>query len=293
MRKGILALLLCMLIALAAPAAASNFYLIEDSNTRRLTEDELWEWQYEALGYVLNEIYARHGYHFESGSGYARYFVTQEWYRERPQNVKNSEILEELTSIEKSNERLIRRVRSDMQAQGNENPEGRGLLPIAYSSEESGMEFKLTDVESYRVMNVFSGPGTKYYRGANGRAMASTNGEIWVCGWEGDWLLIMYDMNNGAARVGYVNKKFIDNRRELEIPDVEFEYREATLRTDSELTDDPKKAKNIIGVVRSDQNVSYLGGYRWEGRNWAYIEAKVDGKMARGFVSAELVQVKD
>lgn len=293
MKKGILALLLCLLIALAAPAAASDFYLIEDSNTRRLTEDELLKWQYEALGYVLNEIYARHGYHFESGSSYARYFVTQEWYRERPQNVKNAEILAELTPIEKSNERLIKRVRADMAAQGNENPEGRGLLPIAYSPEESGMEFTLTDVESYRTMKVFSGPGAQYYRGANGRAVASANGEIWVCGWEGDWLLILYQTNKGPSRVGYVNREYIDNRKELEIPEVQFEYRDATLRTDSELTDDPWEAENIIGMVRADQKVSYLGGYRHEGRNWAYIEAKVDGKMARGFVAAELVQVSN
>lgn len=288
-----MALVLCLLLAFASAASASNFYMIEDSNTRRLTEDELREWQYEALGYVLNEIYARHGYHFESGSSYARYFVTQEWYRERPQNVKNAEILAELTPIEKSNERLIKRVRADMLSEGDENPEGRGLLPISYSSEDSGMEFKLTDVQSYRVMNVFSGPGPYYYRGSKGRAMASTNGEIWVCGWEGDWLLIQYDMNNGASRVGYVNKKFIDNRAKLDIPKVQFEYRDAMLRTDSELTDDPKKAKNIIGVIRADQKITYLGGYRCEGKNWAYVEAWIDNKKARGFVSAELIQVSD
>ena len=288
-----MALVLCLLLVFAATASASNFYLIEDSDTRRLTEDELREWQYEALGYVLNEIYARHGYHFESGSSYARYFVTQEWYRERPQNIRNSEILAELSPIEKSNERLIKRVRADMLSEGDENLEGRGLLPVEYSSEESGMEFKLMDVQSYRVMNVFSGPSNYSYRGANGRAMASSNGQIWVCGWDGDWLLIMYDMNNGASRVGYVNKKFIDNRSKLDIPKVQFEHRKATLRVDSELTDDPKKAENVIGVIRAEQTVSYLGGYRCQGRNWAYVEAYVDGKMARGFVAAELIQVKD
>jgi len=65
------------------------------------------------------------------------------------------------------------------------------------------------------------------------------------------------------------------------------------LRTDSELTDDPKKAKNIIGVIRADQKITYLGGYRCEGKNWAYVEAWIDSKKARGFVSAELIQVMD
>ena len=54
-------LALCLTMLLGGTASASNFYLIEDSNTRLLTRDELWEWQYDALGYVFNEIFARHG----------------------------------------------------------------------------------------------------------------------------------------------------------------------------------------------------------------------------------------
>ena len=65
MRKKLTAFLCATLLFVSAlsAASASNFYLIADSDTRELTRDELWEWQYEALGYILNEIFARHGYH--------------------------------------------------------------------------------------------------------------------------------------------------------------------------------------------------------------------------------------
>ena len=78
--KTIITLCLTLVLLLDASAQASNFYLIEDSDTRLLTRSELWEWQYDALGYVFNEIFARHGYHFEAGGKYESYFKAQDWY---------------------------------------------------------------------------------------------------------------------------------------------------------------------------------------------------------------------
>ena len=292
MKKRILAVALCLLMMFAATASASNYHLIEDSDTRKLTEEELLEWQYGALGYVLNEIYARHGYHFVSGSAYERYFAAQEWYVEQPEEVKNYDILSGLSPIEKNNERLIKRVRADMLIAGNENPEGRGLQPVVYSSENSSMEFTKMKLEAYRLLKVFSGPSNKYYRGAKGRAQVSPNGPIWVCGYEGNWVLIMYDTNKDVCRVGYIEKKLIDNRKTLVIPELKFEYRKATIRTNSILTDDPKASKNIIDIIRSEREAVYLGSYQYEGKNCAYIETKVGGKMVRGFVAAEQVRVE-
>lgn len=80
--------ILCSILTLAILAAmlplgsalADRMYLIPDSNTRRLTDEELWEWDYESLGYILNEIFARHGYVFISGGKYERYFSRKPWY---------------------------------------------------------------------------------------------------------------------------------------------------------------------------------------------------------------------
>ena len=72
MKRLLAALLAALLLCggLMAVASADRMYLIPDSNTRYLTEDELWQWDYESLGYIYNEIFARHGYVFTSGGKY-------------------------------------------------------------------------------------------------------------------------------------------------------------------------------------------------------------------------------
>ena len=64
--KRFFCLLLCLCL-LPACALGERAYLIPDSDTRKLTESELWAWDYESLGYILNEIFARHGYNFIPG----------------------------------------------------------------------------------------------------------------------------------------------------------------------------------------------------------------------------------
>ena len=59
---------------------SSEFY-IYDSDCRYLTEDELSVYSSEELGYIRNEIFARHGYVFES-SEYSEYFNSTSWYVE-------------------------------------------------------------------------------------------------------------------------------------------------------------------------------------------------------------------
>lgn len=351
MKRAAFVLVLCMLVCAALDAGAANAYLIEDSSTRPLTEQELREWQYEALDYVLHEIYARHGYHFTSGSDLALYFVQQDWYIERPLNISNEEILEgELSEIEKQNEELIKRVQEDMLQSGMLNEGGRGLLPDVYAvaanrtaqptqpartaqptqptqtaqpaqsaqpvqtaqpvqsaqteqtvqpEEETArrqgcmLTFTQMDVEAYRTLKVYSGPGTKYYRGANGKATVSVNGAIYIAGREGDWVLVQYDTNEGYTRVGYITAEYIDNLRELDIQELEFEYFEATVLSDYELTDDPKVYERVIGHVREGTTVTYLAGFQTANVNWAYIETTVDNKKVRGFIPAELLRASN
>lgn len=65
MKRMLLSALLGMVLACIMPAALAsginNYFIIPDSDTRLLTEEELWGWQYEAVGYIYNEIFARHG----------------------------------------------------------------------------------------------------------------------------------------------------------------------------------------------------------------------------------------
>lgn len=54
-------------------------YFISDSDKRYLSEDEIRNYTIEELGYIRNEIFARHGYVFGENK-YKDYFESQTWY---------------------------------------------------------------------------------------------------------------------------------------------------------------------------------------------------------------------
>lgn len=289
--KRILTVILCALMLVGAQASASNFYLIPDSDTRELTEAELWEWQYEALGYILNEIFARHGYHFEPGGKYESYFEAQTWYHENEVYATNQEIYDHLmTGVEWRNERLVKDVRAQMRALGTRNEYGRALPAVAYEPEIAGAfsSFEEIFLPADKRLAVYSGPGTSYYRGANGKAMASTNGRIYAGGWENGYLMIMYWTNEGSVRVGYASSQ--DVGQAVNVPQLQFAYQQASITRDCTLTDDPAMTRQVLARLAAGSGVTYLGSYV-NSNAWAYVEIWVDGQAARGFVPADCVAV--
>lgn len=68
--KRFCAFVLVLLHLTGCIALADSGWLIADSDTRLLTDEELWQWDYESLEYIKYEIYARHGFHFVSGTPY-------------------------------------------------------------------------------------------------------------------------------------------------------------------------------------------------------------------------------
>jgi len=52
------------------------------------------------------------------------------------------------------------------------------------------------------------------------------------------------------------------------------------LKTTCEMTEDPIRGKSMIGKLKKGTQVTCLARFR----GWIYIEAKVSGKTARGFV---------
>ena len=89
-------------------------YIIPDSNTRALTENELWAYSRETLRYIRNELLARHGYIFGSNK-FGRYFKTKSWYHEG--GYENAI----LTSLEWQNVNLVKKVERAMDAMGTQN----------------------------------------------------------------------------------------------------------------------------------------------------------------------------
>ncbi len=57
----------------------SNGYILDKSNTEKLTYDAIYAMGTKELDYARNEIYARHGYVFHSPQ-YNTYFTSKEWY---------------------------------------------------------------------------------------------------------------------------------------------------------------------------------------------------------------------
>lgn len=89
-------------------------YIIPDSNTRALSEGELWAYTRETLRYIRNELLARHGYIFGSNK-FGRYFKTKAWYKE---GGYESAVL---SSLEWNNINLVKKVERAMDALGTEN----------------------------------------------------------------------------------------------------------------------------------------------------------------------------
>lgn len=82
-----------------AVSSKDNYFIIPDSSTRYLTEDDLRGLSDEQLEIARNEIYARHGYIFVSDE-WKDFFVNEDWYIPTSYSVK-------LNSIEEYNVAMI------------------------------------------------------------------------------------------------------------------------------------------------------------------------------------------
>lgn len=289
MKHVMFAALALLLVMTTATASAANFYLIEDSDTRELTREELWTWQYDALGYVFNEIFARHGYHFNPGGKYESYFMAQEWYQENDVYATNQEIYEHLmNSVEWKNERLCKEVRAEMRALGTKNEGGKGLPAVWYEPDIAGAFSSFHEIHLGRdkKLRVYSGPDTGYLRGAKGKAMASTNGKVYACGWEDGWLMVMYWTNGGSVRVGYTPAE--DVGEQVELPILRFAYADARITARCTLTDDPVMTNQKLATLKEGTAVTFLSEFVNDAR-WAYVETSAEGQPVRGFVPADCV----
>lgn len=278
-----LSLLLC-LILLPCAAMGERAYLIPDSNTRYLTRDELWTWDYESLGYVLNEIFARHGYNFIPGQKYDYYFRCMPWYTPNADSDNSRACYSQLTSLEWANERLVKDVRAEMRAMGTKNEGGQSVWDYFSAGFDTLQGFDYISVKANQKWPVYSAPDKSSWRGANGKAMLSTNGHVFAAGWESGWLLVMYETNNGSVRVGYVSsadmKRAPDTNRMLS-----FDYSSATVTASCTLTDDPARAYASIATLRPGATVTYLTTF-FNRSAWAYVETSVGGQTVRGFIPA-------
>ena len=281
--KRFLSLLVCLCL-LPACTLADRAYLIPDSNTRYLTETELWEWDYESLGYILNEIFARHGYNFIPGEKYDYYFRCMPWYTPNADSNNQRACYSQLSDIEWYNEGLVKDVRAAMRALGTRNEDGKSVWDGFSTGFDTLQGFSYVEMKAGQKLPVYSAPSASSWRGANGKAMVNTTGIVYAAGWESGWLLVMYETNNGSVRVGYVSSGDIKGSVPLNNR-LTFDYTPATVTARCELTDDPSRCYAPILTLTSGSRVTYLSSF-FNHEAWDYVETTVNGQQVRGFIPA-------
>ena len=133
----------------------------------------------------------------------------------------------------------------------------------------------------------YTGPGSDYYRANNGKAQYGGGGVARVYGYEGSWLLLGYETGAGVYRIGYFEKKYLNNmtveKGNGNVRQLYFEYRNAWIVNTCQITDDPVMKQTPFATLQRGQSCSYLASM---GSEWAYIELTLpsEKKKARGFV---------
>lgn len=214
-----LALALITLALCAAPALADYtydpYYIIPDSNVRKLTEDELWGFTRETLRYIRNELLARHGYAFGMDKFY-NYFNAKPWYIAGGYNEDSK-----LTALEWDNITLVKKVEKAMDAKKTENLDGVSIEEIiAYQNYVGGYGNELgygnprgdgsgdivgnaSELENVVITPIPAEPNYVYneqYIIPDSDTRELTEGELWAYTRE----TLRYIRNELLARHGYV-----------------------------------------------------------------------------------------
>ena len=153
---------------------------------------------------------------------------------------------------------------------------GNTVSPTGGLPELSFFEGSFTPGEKFEV---YSAPSARSWRGAKGKASVTSGSEILVAGIEEGWILILYELDSGVTRVGYIDSRKIKGSY-TSGDALSFPRRQMTLAESAEMTDDPIRQKTAIGKLKKGTKVTCLAGYR----GFVYVEAKVSGKTARGFI---------
>lgn len=276
----------CMAALAPAPAKADSLYVIPDSNTRKLTWDELMEYKYDTLLYAFNEIYARHGYKFEYGSRCYNWFIQMPWYKpnESESSSNHHETYSQCSKIENENVDLIKSVRAYMRENGITNPNGIGMpTPPSQVNKPRGFEF--VELKTGQKLEVYTAPSTYAYRANNGKAMVNTNGAVYALGWDQGWMLMLYEANAaGQYRVGYIDGANIKGKLPA-LNTLSWSRTTVEVVETTALTDDPALTGKALATLPAGTRVTYLTTMYNSG-SWDYVETTIDGKTARGFVKS-------
>ena len=143
----------------------------------------------------------------------------------------------------------------------------------------TNISFSKYNFKKNQRLHVYSAPSkSSWYTKASDRGpvYASTNGDVYVAGCDGNWVLIKYTTNNGSDRMGYTSDA------QGSFGSLSFDYYTGSITTNCFLSD----GTNSIPLPKGKDNITVLGRMS-EG---IYIETDYDGKQVRGIVPESCVQ---
>ena len=132
----------------------------------------------------------------------------------------------------------------------------------------------------------YSGPGINYLRGADGKAIVSTNDWIQVFGREGDWILIQYAIDSQHMRFGYIDVKSLP--KNAKIQNLMTNYQSYFIAQAAPLTVDPLLSQRTLAFLQQGNSISLLSVMG----EWAYIETMVNNTHVRGFFLLKIIQLQ-
>ena len=143
---------------------------------------------------------------------------------------------------------------------------------------------------------VYSGPGTRYWRRYNpGSGYAYTgklDTNLRIYGKENGWIMIRYPSDaNGGYRYGWVIPEAISAENQNRTPAVDFAYLPAVTTRFIDATDDPDRSIQYGGTNISEHITVTALAFLDESRDWVYCEYNLqEGSavyIARGFLPAD------
>ncbi len=118
--------------------------------------------------------------------------------------------------------------------------------------------------------DVYTGPGTDYYRRNNG--IYNSGGSARIYGKDGEWLLIGYQLGNGDYRIGYIRDYTLPAKLDSsQVRPLSYAWIETRITEESVVTDDPVINMRPLENLSPGTPVTFLA-WASDKHRWALIE---------------------
>lgn len=133
---------------------------------------------------------------------------------------------------------------------------------------------------------VYSAPYEGAYRAANGKASVDTDHSLDIGGFNSSgWLLVRYETNKGATRVGWIPPRYVRGVKSSMYP--HFSYIAQTATSYTYVTDDnlaPYNPQSFFAQLEPGETYYIIGRYNYYGTELWFIEFYLNGQLANGFI---------